>query len=105
VGIRRRAAHDQNASQCGGEDANHDSSDLDRKLRAWLEGRGNSPRERALKSRLRYARVVKVFGERDLVDLVAVMGQHASEATMLAAFDQHLPVGQAPSLDVRISGQ
>lgn len=41
-----------------------------------------------------YARVVKVFGERDLVDLVAVMGQHASEATMLAAFDQHLPVGQ-----------
>jgi hypothetical protein len=42
-----------------------------------------------------YARVVKLFGERDLVDLVAVMGQHASEATMLAAFDQHLPVGQA----------
>ena len=42
-----------------------------------------------------YARVVKVFGERDLVDLVGVMGQHASEATMLAAFDQHLPVGQA----------
>jgi 4-carboxymuconolactone decarboxylase len=42
-----------------------------------------------------YARVVKVFGERDLVDLVTVMGQHASEATMLAAFDQHLPVGQA----------
>jgi hypothetical protein len=42
-----------------------------------------------------YERVVKVFGERDLVDLVAVMGQHASEATMLAAFDQHLPVGQA----------
>jgi len=52
-----------------------------------------------------YARVVKVFGERDLVDLVAVMGQHASEATMLAAFDQHLPVGQAPSLDLRITGQ
>lgn len=42
-----------------------------------------------------YAPVVKVFGERDLVDLVAVMGQHASEATMLAAFDQHLPAGQA----------
>ena len=52
-----------------------------------------------------YARVVKVFGERDLVDLVAVMGQHASEATMLAAFDQHLPVGQPPSLDLRIGGQ
>ena len=52
-----------------------------------------------------YARVVKVFGERDLVDLVAVMGQHASEATVLAAFDQHLPVGLAPSLDLRIRGQ
>ena len=43
-----------------------------------------------------YARVVKIFGERDLVDLVTVMGQHAGEATMLAAFDQHLPAGQAP---------
>jgi hypothetical protein len=51
-----------------------------------------------------YARVVKVFGERDLVDLVAVIGQHASEATMLAAFDQHLPVGQAP-LDLRTRRQ
>ncbi len=41
-----------------------------------------------------YARMVKIFGERDLVDLVAVMGQHANEATMLAAFDQHLADGQ-----------
>jgi len=49
-----------------------------------------------------YARVVKIFGERDLVDLVAVMGQHVSEATMLAAFDQHLPVGQtARPLDLQ----
>ena len=43
-----------------------------------------------------YARAVRIFGERDLVDLVAVMGQHAGEATMLAAFDQHLPKGQSP---------
>ena len=43
-----------------------------------------------------YARAVKIFGERDLVDLVTVMGQHAGEATMLAAFDQHLPKGQSP---------
>jgi 4-carboxymuconolactone decarboxylase len=43
-----------------------------------------------------YARVVKIFGERDLVDLVAVMGQHAGEATMLAAFGQQLPKGQSP---------
>jgi hypothetical protein len=43
-----------------------------------------------------YARLVKIFGERNLVDLVAVMGQHAGEATMLAAFDQQLPKGQSP---------
>jgi hypothetical protein len=43
-----------------------------------------------------YARVVKVFGEQNLVDLVEVMGQHASEATLLAAFDQHLPASQPP---------
>jgi len=43
-----------------------------------------------------YARVVKVFGEQNLVDLVEVMGQHASEATLLAAFDQHLPARQPP---------
>ena len=43
-----------------------------------------------------YARVVKVFGEENLVDLVEVMGQHASEATLLAAFDQHLPARQPP---------
>lgn len=43
-----------------------------------------------------YAHAVKIFGERNLVDLVAVMGQHAGEATMLAAFDQQLPNGQAP---------
>jgi 4-carboxymuconolactone decarboxylase len=43
-----------------------------------------------------YRRVVKVFGEQNLVDLVEVMGQHAAEATLLAAFDQHLPPGQPP---------
>src|SRR5262249_34193946 len=41
-----------------------------------------------------YARVVKIFGERNLVDLVAVMGQHAGEAPTLAPSDQQLPKGQ-----------
>ena len=41
-----------------------------------------------------YARVNKVYGDRNLTDLVAVLSQHASEATLLAAFDQHLPAGQ-----------
>jgi 4-carboxymuconolactone decarboxylase len=45
-----------------------------------------------------YARAVKIFGERDLVDLVDVMAQHSREAAMLAAFDQHLPAGQKPLL-------
>jgi hypothetical protein len=41
-----------------------------------------------------YARAVRLFGERDLVDLVGVMAQHADEATLLIAFDQRLPAGQ-----------
>ena len=45
-----------------------------------------------------YTRAVKIFGERDLVDLVDVMAQHAREAALLAAFDQHLPAGQKPLL-------
>ena len=35
-----------------------------------------------------YARALRLFGERDLVDLVGVMAQHADEATLLTAFDQ-----------------
>jgi len=45
-----------------------------------------------------YARALQVFGERDLVDLVGLMAQHADEATMLTGFDQHLPAGQKPLL-------
>ena len=47
-----------------------------------------------------YARALKTFGERDLADLVDVMGQHSSEATVLAAFDQRLPAGQKPLLPI-----
>jgi 4-carboxymuconolactone decarboxylase len=43
-----------------------------------------------------YAQAVKIFGDRNLVVLVNVMGQHAGEEVMLAAFDQRLPKGQAP---------
>lgn len=42
-----------------------------------------------------YARTVKIFGERNLVGLVSVMGQHTGEEVLLAAFDQRLPEGQA----------
>jgi 4-carboxymuconolactone decarboxylase len=43
-----------------------------------------------------YAQAVKIFGERNLVGLVSVMGQHTGEEVLLAAFDQQLPEGQAP---------
>ena len=45
-----------------------------------------------------YASALKIFGERDLVDFVNLMALHADEATMLTAFDQHLPAGVEPLL-------
>jgi 4-carboxymuconolactone decarboxylase len=48
-----------------------------------------------------YAAALKIFGERDLVDFVALMAQHSSDAVMLAAFDQRLPAGQTSLLPSR----
>jgi 4-carboxymuconolactone decarboxylase len=45
-----------------------------------------------------YAAALKIFGERDLVDLVALMAQRAADAVILAAFDQQLPAGVTPLL-------
>jgi hypothetical protein len=45
-----------------------------------------------------YATALKVFGERDLVDVVALMAQRAADSVMLAAFDQRLPAGVTPLL-------
>lgn len=36
-----------------------------------------------------YAAALKAFGERDLVDLVDLIGRHVQDVTMLTAFDQH----------------
>ena len=47
-----------------------------------------------------YARALKLLGERDLVDLVGLMAQHAADAVLLAAFDQHLPAGGKPLLPI-----
>jgi len=47
-----------------------------------------------------YARALKLFGETDLVDLVDLMAQHSTEATLLTAFDQHLPAGQKALLPI-----
>ena len=45
-----------------------------------------------------YARTVQAFGEQDLVDITGLMGAHAADAAVLAAFDQHLPEGVEPLL-------
>jgi 4-carboxymuconolactone decarboxylase len=47
-----------------------------------------------------YARALKAFGERDLVDLVSLMAQHAADGALAIAFDQHVPAGQKPLLPV-----
>ena len=45
-----------------------------------------------------YVRAAQAFGETALVDLVALMGAHAADAAVLAAFDQQLPEGVDPRL-------
>ena len=45
-----------------------------------------------------YKRTASSFGERDLVDIVGLMGAHAADAAVLAAFDQQLPEGLEPLL-------
>ena len=45
-----------------------------------------------------YKRAASAFGERDLVDIVGLMGAHAADAVVLAGFDQQLPQGVAPLL-------
>ncbi len=47
-----------------------------------------------------YARALKIFGETDLVDLVDLMAEHATDAALLTAFDQHLPAVQKPLLPI-----
>jgi hypothetical protein len=45
-----------------------------------------------------YARMLELFGEPDLVGFVNVMAKHASDSTLLIAFQQQLPAGQEPLL-------
>jgi hypothetical protein len=48
-----------------------------------------------------YARAKQILGQRDLSDIVVgLMAPHAREATLLTAFDQHLPAGQRPHLPI-----
>jgi 4-carboxymuconolactone decarboxylase len=45
-----------------------------------------------------FAKARQIFGERQLVDMVALMGNYASTALMLAAFDMQLPDGDVKEL-------
>jgi 4-carboxymuconolactone decarboxylase len=45
-----------------------------------------------------FARALKQFGRRDLVDLVALMGNYAATAALLTAFDMQLDPGTEPRL-------
>jgi 4-carboxymuconolactone decarboxylase len=45
-----------------------------------------------------FARALAQFGEKTLVDLVALMGNYAATAALLVAFDMQLDPGQAPLL-------
>jgi hypothetical protein len=45
-----------------------------------------------------YATALKIFGERNLIDLVDLMARHVTEVALLTAFDQRLPAGQKPLL-------
>ncbi len=48
-----------------------------------------------------FARSLRQFGRRALVDLVALMGNYAATAALLTAFDMQLDPGQAPPLPMR----
>ncbi len=48
-----------------------------------------------------YSRAERAFGVQDLVDIAALMGAHAADAAVLAAFDQQLPEGMQPLLPSR----
>jgi len=47
-----------------------------------------------------FARALRQFGRRALVDLVALMGNYAGTAALLTAFDMQLDPGRPPPLPV-----
>jgi 4-carboxymuconolactone decarboxylase len=47
-----------------------------------------------------FGRALKQFGQKSLVDIVALMGNYAGTAALLATFDMQLPPGQKPLLPI-----
>jgi len=48
-----------------------------------------------------YARALKAFGPKNLVDLTILLGEYSATAVLLTTFDQQLPAGQRPALPPR----
>jgi 4-carboxymuconolactone decarboxylase len=72
---------------------------LDEKDRLVVEIGRQLYRTRKVDEQL-FARARSAFGDRDLVDLISIMGQYAATAVLLNAFDQQLPPGQSPLLPI-----
>jgi len=47
-----------------------------------------------------FARALKLFGDKGIVDLVSLMGEYSATAALLTTFDQQLQPGQKPLLPV-----
>jgi hypothetical protein len=47
-----------------------------------------------------YAHAVKLFGERDALDLAELMGNEAEVCGILTVFNQQLPADQKPLLPI-----
>jgi 4-carboxymuconolactone decarboxylase len=47
-----------------------------------------------------FARALKIFGDRQLVNIVCLMGDYASTAIMLSTFDQHVRPTDEPLLPI-----
>ena len=48
-----------------------------------------------------YARALKIWGPKNLVDLATLIGEYSATAVLLTTFDQQLPIGQRPPLPPR----
>jgi 4-carboxymuconolactone decarboxylase len=48
-----------------------------------------------------FAKALRLYGKRGLVDLVSLMSQYSATSSLLTAFDMQLPEGQAPLLPVK----
>ena len=49
-----------------------------------------------------FAKALRLYGKRGLVDLVSLMSQYSATSALLTAFDMQLPEGQKPLLPAKV---